>query len=138
MEIKKILVPIDGSDPSERAFQEACFLAEKTEAKIIMLYVMDPEALMPAYKELPKHPEDPFIKKGEAILDVYLQDAPKDVETEKKVVFGVPGTSIVREAEDKDLIVMGNSGKGSISSFVMGSVSHYVVHHSECPVLIVK
>ncbi len=138
MEIKKILVPIDGSDPSERAFQEACFLAEKTDAEITMLYVMDPETLIPAYKELPEHPEDPFIKKGEAILDIYLADAPKNVKAEKKVVFGMPGNSIVSEAEDMDLIVMGNSGKGSVSSFVMGSVSHYVVHHSECPVLIVK
>lgn len=56
------------------------------------------------------------------------------------VSIGVPGSSIIRtaEAEGADLIVMGNSGKGSVSSFVMGSVSHYTVHHAECPVLIVK
>ena len=33
---------------------------------------------------------------------------------------------------------MGNSGKGAFNAFVTGSVSQYVIHHVECPVLIVK
>ena len=37
-----------------------------------------------------------------------------------------------------DLIIMGNSGKGAFNAFVTGSVSQYVIHHVECPVLIVK
>ena len=79
-------------------------------------------------------------KKGEDILALYAQDAPEDVKVRRIVSIGVPGSSIIRtaEAEGADLIVMGNSGKGSVSSFVMGSVSHYTVHHAECPVLIVK
>jgi len=53
---------------------------------------------------------------------------------------GVPGsviTSLVDE-ENIDLIIMGNSGKGSLSSFIMGSVSQYVIHHVKVPVLIIK
>ncbi|RGW38932.1 universal stress protein, partial [Megamonas funiformis] len=43
----------------------------------------------------------------------------------------------VKELE-ADIVVMGNSGKGALSSFVTGSVSQYVMHHVECPVTIVK
>lgn len=142
MEIKKILVPIDGSDASERAFSQACSLAEKAGAKVTMIYVVDADVLMfPVYKVNLAATDTGSIKaKGREVLEVYAHDAPEDLKIEKKVEIGVPGSCIIRAAaeEDTDLIVMGNSGKGSVSSFVMGSVSHYVVHHSSCPVLIVK
>ena len=43
MDIKKILVPIDGSDASERAFSYAVAFAKKTAAELILLYVVDAE-----------------------------------------------------------------------------------------------
>lgn len=51
MDIKKILVPIDGSDASERAFSYAVAFAKKTAAEIILLYVVDADTLMyPVYR----------------------------------------------------------------------------------------
>ena len=142
MEIKKILVPIDGSDASERAFSQACMLAEKSGAKVTMIYVVDADVLMfPVYKVNLAATDTGSIKaKGREVLDLYAHDGPENLEIGKIVEIGVPGSCIIRVAEEEkaDLIVMGNSGKGSVSSFVMGSVSHYVVRHSSCPVLIVK
>ncbi|WP_296954678.1 universal stress protein [uncultured Dialister sp.] len=142
MEIKKILVPIDGSDASERALGYACSLAEKGGAVVTMLYVVEADVLLfPVYRvNLSESDVDSVKKKGEEILALFGRDVPEGTKVERKVEVGMPGASIVREAEagKADLIVMGNSGKGSVSSFVMGSVSHYVVHHSSCPVLIVK
>lgn len=140
MDIKKILVPIDGSDASERAFSYAVAFAKRTAAEIILLYVVDADTLMyPVYRvSLAETDTASVKKKGEDILALYAQDAPEDVKVRRIVSIGVPGSSIIRTAEGADLIVMGNSGKGSVSSFVMGSVSHYTVHHAECPVLIVK
>ena len=142
MEIKKILVPVDGSDPSERAFSYACAFAEKTGAEVILLYVVDADTLIyPVYRvSLAESDTSSIKKRGEDTLSLYANDAPEDVKVRQIVNIGVPGSSIIRtaEAEEVDLIVMGNSGKGSVSSFVMGSVSHYTVHHAKCPVLIVK
>lgn len=57
-------------------------------------------------------------KRGEDTLSLYANDAPEDVKVRQIVNIGVPGSSIIRtaEAEDVDLIIMGNSGKGSVSS----------------------
>ena len=37
-----------------------------------------------------------------------------------------------------DLIVMGSRGLGALNSFLLGSVSNYMLTHAECPVFIVK
>ena len=53
---------------------------------------------------------------------------------------GVAEETIVRFAEehDSDLIVMGSRGLGGFERMLLGSVSNHVVHHANCPVLIVR
>ena len=142
MDIKKILVPIDGSDASERAFSYAVAFAKKTAAELILLYVVDADVLMyPVYRvSLAETDTASVTKKGEDILALYAQDAPEDVKVRRMVTIGVPGSSIIRtaEAEGVDLIVMGSRGLGVVKGVLLGSVSQYIVEQSKCPVLVVK
>ncbi len=79
----------------------------------------------------------------EKILDEAYNQATKKfpkLRLEKKMVDGKPGKSIVNEAKEGsyDLIVVGSRGLGAVNEFLLGSVSDYVVDHSEIPVLVVK
>jgi len=52
-------------------------------------------------------------------------------------VHGFPAKSLLDASEDCDLLVVGTRGGGGFGSLVLGSVSSQVVHHAQCPVLVV-
>jgi nucleotide-binding universal stress UspA family protein len=60
-----------------------------------------------------------------------------DIEIEQVLVDGPPAEAILEHAEDALLIVIGQRGRGPVSSLVLGSVSHHVLQHARCPVLVV-
>ena len=59
---------------------------------------------------------------------------------ERRVVVGQPGEQIVSTANavGADLIALGARGHGAFKRLLLGSVSEYVLHHADCPVLIVR
>ena len=137
MEIKKILVPVDGSKPSARAFDCACTMAKGMGAKLVLLNIV----IIPGFRVEVKPEDIEYVtKKGRAVVDALAEKAPEGVDIEKKVEIGLPTNDLVRiaDGEKVDMVVMGNSGKGAISSFVIGSVSQYTLQHANCPVVIVK
>jgi nucleotide-binding universal stress UspA family protein len=58
----------------------------------------------------------------------------------KLVAHGDPAAEICRVAEEGryDLIVIGSHGSGFLKRVLLGSVSHHVLHHAPCPVLMVR
>ncbi len=54
------------------------------------------------------------------------------------VATGNPATVIEREAKGRDLVVVSSHGRKGLSRFLLGSVSHAVVHHVTCPVLVLR
>lgn len=142
MEIKKILVPIDGSQAAKSALAYGIETARAHKAELVLLAVADvTEAAYPIMGVTIDR--DGFYnvkKKAEKMVAEWKQTIPNDITTEIKVENGIPGQviSTLVEEEGIDMVVMGNSGKGAVSSFIMGSVSQYVIHHVKCPVLVVK
>ncbi|MEK6585195.1 MAG: universal stress protein [Nitrospirota bacterium] len=55
-----------------------------------------------------------------------------------KVAQGNPAAVIEQEAKDMDLVVVTSHGRKGISRFLLGSVSHAVVHHVTCPILVLR
>lgn len=129
MEIKKILVPVDGSDASKRAFKMAIDVAKVYGAKLVVTCIADvSEAAYPIMGvTLDKNGFINIKAKAERLLAALKEEIPSELDYEEIV-----------EQQGIDMVVIGNSGKGAVSSFVMGSVSQYVIHHVKCPVLVVK
>ncbi|MGE0643250.1 MAG: universal stress protein [Nitrospira sp.] len=55
-----------------------------------------------------------------------------------KVVTGQAASVIEEEADSMDLVVVTSHGRKGLSRFLLGSVSHAVVHHVTCPVLVLR
>lgn len=56
------------------------------------------------------------------------------------ILMGAPALAILQEASasDPDLILVGSHGRRGITRFLLGSVSHTILHRAPCPLLIVR
>jgi nucleotide-binding universal stress UspA family protein len=149
--IKKILVPIDGSEDSNKALDYALDIAEKYSAKILLLSVAQPiinTGLMFMTKPmLSPASTTVYIKAIETAHQNMLNEAfnnakkikPK-LNISKELVNGRPADRIIEKSKEGnfDLIVMGSRGSGGIKEFFLGSVSDRVADEAPCPVFLVK
>lgn len=140
--IKNILVPLDGSKNSIRGLDEAIYIARHTHATITGVFV---RYLPPIYAI---HPigllGKDFEKAAKRILEsAKTRSAKNGILFKYKIIRSAdPGYYIVQFAHSRknkfDLIVIGSRGMGYAKEIFLGSVSHYVLHKSKIPVLIVK
>lgn len=149
--IRKILVPVDGSEHATRAVDWASDIAAKYEVGLILLHVVTEERLA-------AFPEDIRALKRWERLEINDWDLARSLaqhlieaaetrarghgvkRVEALVVEGNPAKVIVAEAVrlGADLIVMGRRGLGNLPAFVLGSVSSKVLHLADCACLTVK
>lgn len=139
---KKILVPTDASENSQRAFGTALQLARQFGAEIELLHVtFTPEALGYALSNGVSVPQEQFDINGEQTLLVTLNSIDiGSVPVRKKQIPGHPAAVILDEIKKEkiELVVMGSRGYGPLAGSVLGSVSQRILHGAACPVLIVK
>lgn len=139
---KKIMVAMDGSDMSKKAFETALLLAKEHESMLSLINVGKSLAI-PQGMVIDSIDEvyDSMRKEGEGLLNkgkwmAESQGIPVDVH----YVEGDPAAQIIKAAKDGhfQLIVIGSRGLGPFKEMMLGSVSHRVSQLSHCPVLIVK
>lgn len=143
---RTILCPVDFSQGSRTALEEALLLAEAFDAKIVLLHVwqlpaaaMVDTALLPVdLQRLDREVDRAAHEQMKQLVDSLSESARARVT--KHVVPGDPASTILdRAASDScDLIVMGTHGRRGPSRFLMGSVAERVVRHAPCPVLTVR
>ena len=66
------------------------------------------------------------------------RSAHPDVDVLEKVVGDRAGTALLELSPGAELLVVGSRGRGRLASAVLGSVSHYLLHHAQCPVALVR
>ncbi len=128
---RKILVPVDGSEPNLRAIEEAKAMALKTESKVILLHVVDVDYLLDhsILNELKE-------QKAKILNDAYEKFIGLNVE--KYLILGDPAEEIIKKAteDDIDLIIMAKRGLTGLKRYLIGSVTSKVVTHTEVPILV--
>ena len=137
--MKNILVPVDGSEGSDRAVAEAIAMAEICEAKLNFLYVANINQLA-INACLSDAILEAVTKAGNVILDRDIEMVPSGIEKDAYSETGSPAVVILDFAasNDIDLIIMGSRGLGIVKGVLLGSVSQYIVEQAKCPVLVVK
>lgn len=146
MTYQHILVPVDGSDLSISAFNQALDIAKALGSKItaVSLIADDPFSSVDFYYASPVM-KDYFVEaqaQAQATLDkVFNIGAQLGVTVETKLVKGeVSAETIVKTAEELyvDLIIMGSHGRKGFQKFFLGSFAQDVLGQTELPVLVIK
>lgn len=138
---RNVVVAVDGSKQSEKAFSEALAVAKRNGAKLhIAAIINDAELSTSAFsysKLLSQEKERMETEVLKKIHDAAINDVNDSV---PYVEVGNPKQLIVDYARDNhiDLIVMGTTGKGALAQQAVGSTTSYVVSHAPCNVLVVR
>ena len=140
--IRKILVPIDFSPQSKKAWAEAAQFAANHHAKLHLLHViqnafhpMGPEpGLQPVGEILPE------LESGRCDLLAEMAAEYPDAEAHCMVEVGSAYQNIVEHAEREgmDMIIMGSHGYSGLTHLILGSTAERVMRMAHCPVMIVK
>jgi len=133
--IKRIIIPVDNTEDSEKAVKKGVFLAKvlNIEAKIIT--VNDTHQFMSSVVL-----EDKLKKETQDFLDKFKKIAEEfGVKIETQLITGNPAEEIVKFAKQDDLIVMAHHDKTKgLDRFMEKNVSRDVVRNAPCSVLVLK
>ena len=141
---QRILVPLDGSEVSNRGLHEALRLVQDTSASLVLLHVIDNYPTMREFassrplEDMRKH----RLREGCALLappSKLARDAGAPVQDVACFATESASASILECAVQNhcDLIVMSSHGRSGVRRALLGSVAEAVSRHSTVPVLIV-
>jgi len=137
-----ILVAVDGSPDAEEALTQAIDLAVSQRARLTI------------FSASSGPPATAYMGGGAGVAATVAVESEEEVQEflrgvlervpEEVSVSSVQSNEPVRvalmnqvKAGNHDLVIMGSRGRGAVRSVLLGSVSHFLLHHSPVPVLIV-
>src|ERR1700686_5333578 len=137
--LKTILHATDFSELAANAFHAAFALARAHGARLVLLYVKQPQEAVQGEFGLSSPEPEPT---DDDILNRMGELIPKGspVPMERLVANGMAAEAIVQVAKEKrcDLIVMGTHGRKGLARFFYGNVADSVTRAAPCPVLALR
>lgn len=135
--MRRIVVGVDGSDPSVAALRWAVALARVTGARLEAVTVTTTLPLaspMGAMRDIGPDAMEQATRAMEHTLEQVDHD---DVEIDTSVQDGQASGVLLGTAEGADVLVLGTHGYGAVGAALLGSVSRQVVTHAVCPTVLV-
>ena len=138
---KKVLVPVNDSDLSQRVVLKAIELAIKgIVGDLVILSIWEADEI--DYTKLHSAEKEDIMKeKAQNILDTYQKQlSAKGIQAEYVRAGGDPTEMIIHTVEngDYDLIIMGSRKLNKLQELIYNSVSDHVARLVAVPVLLVK
>jgi nucleotide-binding universal stress UspA family protein len=142
----KILVPVDGSEPSRLGLLEAIKIGKSQGSQLRLIHVVSEFIFDSSYSSMSYSPSliEAMRQKGQAILDQaekQVRDAGLVPECVLVETIGGPAADIIlRELKScgAELIVMGTHGRRGLARLALGSDAEQVIHDSHVPVLVMR
>jgi len=141
-----VVVGVDESDESTRALAEAFDIAGMLHARLTVVHMWEIGAAV-GMGDLG----------GQGVMDWQLLDLPQSQQRQRmdeliepfaskyrnahvtKVFQDVsPAKGLIDLSREAQLVVVGSHGRGKLADSILGSVSQNLIHHAECPVLVVR
>jgi len=144
--IKRILVPLDGSNWGASAIPHATALSQALRAELVLLHSIEPELeIFPPYEaRLPPITDQARMITKAKVIE-YLEDIArpmkqKGLNVSTAVDFKYAANSIIDYAKTNsiDLVAMSTHGEKGIGRWVLGSVTDKVLHTGDTAVLVVR
>ena len=137
-----VVVGVDDTDTSKVVLAAACEVASLRHAPVHLLHTYAwPVAPSGATWITPLYPTDELQQEEELLLAEASAGARADypdLEIRSSVVCEPAGAALVAASAEAGLIVVGSRGRGGFAGMLVGSVARTVVHHAQCPVLVVR
>lgn len=139
-QVRRILIPVEFSDNTERSFQQALDIAKRYfGATITLLHVnepiLSPEVPVGPIVDTPADTCSYFTERLRALANT--QGTMSGPPMECRCITGTPSRCILDAAEQGsfDFIIMSTHGYTGIKHWLLGSVTEKVVREAVCPVI---
>ena len=142
LKYNQIIVAVDGSKESNWAFKKAMGIAQRNNATLNLVNIIDTRSYA-AVEAYDRSIAERAQKFAEELLNEYKQEAEAAGLQNVNVIveYGSPKTMISRDLSKKlvaDLIICGATGLNKVERFLIGSVSENIVRSAACDVLVIR
>lgn len=139
--MRKIVIGLDGSPASiaalDWAYEEALLTGAELTAVHGWIYPYSGErTVVSSARAQMQLDAMEQLKTSLESLGVLLTSGP--IHVHPRLVEKSAVDALLDEANDADLVVIGSRGRGALRSTLLGSVSHSVAQHTNCPVVIIR
>jgi len=138
--VQRVLIAIEDRDDAGRIVKWLIQHPFANPTELRVLHAVVPVGVTEPYAgpEINAWLQDVQRYAEELVQSTATQLLSADYKVTTAVIQGNPTAVIEQEAKDVDLVVVTSHGRTGLSRFLLGSVSHAVVHHVTCPVLVLR
>lgn len=139
---RPVVVGVDGSPLSELAVKQAFREAQQRGTGLIAVHAWSgpvstgPGDMLPLVYDVEALRQEEEVLLAQAIAG-WVERCP-DVPVTRRLVRGPAARALIAESATAQLVVVGARGRGGFAGLLLGSVSQTVLHHAQCPVMIVR